>query len=126
VFRVLKKITGDLTKIKNEMFDLKVSAPDAWVEIEYTGDELITSLRDLLEAEIKGTEINIQTIRDQRLKVPIIDRIDSSETLDELTENEVFDRCLKTNNIPVEQRGDLIEAYKEILSSMHESDINAE
>jgi len=126
VFRVLKKITGNIEKITKEIYELKITAPDAWVEIEYIGDELISGLRDLLEAETEGTEIIIQTIKDRRIKAPIINRIDSTETLDELTEEEVFNRCLISNNIPLEQRNELIAAYKEIRINMHESDANAE
>ena len=125
-FRVLRKISGNIDDIKKELLELKSTASSAWVEVEYNGDELIGDLRELLESVTEGSEINIHTIKNQRIKDPIINSIDTTETLDELTENEVFNRCLILNDIPLEQRNELTAAYDEILLHIHESDVNAE
>jgi DNA repair protein SbcD/Mre11 len=125
-FRVLKKISGDIDKIKEGITELRSIALQAWVEVEYKGDELISGIRQLLEIEAEGTGISIHNIKDRRRKTSIVDSIETAETLDELTVDEVFNKCLETNNIPSEQHSELAGAYKEILNHIYELDWNAE
>jgi len=47
-----------------------------------------------------------------------------NETLDDLNELDVFNRCLEINNIPEEEQNQLIETYKEVLLSLRQEDTN--
>ena len=50
---------------------------------------------------------------------------DQEVTLNDLDEMDVFSRCLDENKIPEEERKDLVDAYREILASVHEEDPQA-
>lgn len=56
----------------------------------------------------------------------VMSRVDENETLDNLNEDEVFLRCMDHYNITEDERSGLIQSYQEILSSLHEEDLNAE
>ena len=49
-----------------------------------------------------------------------------SETLDDLNELDVFERCLAVHDISDDQRGLLLQSYQEIITALHEDDIQAE
>jgi exonuclease SbcD len=48
--------------------------------------------------------------------------MDTEETLDDLDEDEVFDRCLAAHEVPPEQRDELISAFREAITALHEDE----
>jgi exonuclease SbcD len=46
--------------------------------------------------------------------------------LDDLSVNDVFERCLTAHEVPEDQRPELLRAYRETLSSLYEEDQQAE
>ncbi|WP_444884837.1 exonuclease SbcCD subunit D C-terminal domain-containing protein [Microbulbifer sp. PSTR4-B] len=130
VFQKLERIRGDWGGILNRILELSViDAPDGsavWAEVIYEGDEVIGDLRERLEAEISNAKVEVLRIKNNRVIDRVLRQIHQEESLDDLNVNDVFERCLDVNCIPDEQRPELLRAYKETLSSLHEEDVKAE
>lgn len=125
-FQRLESIKGDLPKIKNRLLELSADKNSTWTEVIYEGDEVVGDLRDLIEEMVKGNGLEILRIKNNRLMKKTLGDSASQETLDDLNENEVFERCLIFYEVSKDQWPDLLNAYQEILTSVNEVDLNAE
>ncbi|HBM17278.1 MAG TPA: exonuclease sbcCD subunit D [Lentisphaeria bacterium] len=125
-FQQLMRISGDLDDIQTKLQELKDENSQAWIEVEYTGSEIIGNLRETIEETLTGSSIEILRIKTK----PVIERtiigINENETLDDLDANDVFDRCLDTYEISADEREELKVSYDEIIKSLQEEDTNAE
>ena len=125
-FQVLERISGEIDEITERIHELKSQTSDAWLEIEYTGTEIAGNLRELIDEAIANTTMEIRRIKNKRVVERVIGRTCKDETLDDLNVNDVFIRCLNTYEVLEDERPALIRSYKEIITSLHEEDINAE
>lgn len=125
-FQVLEKIVGSVDDILLRVERLKHEESNAWLEIEYTGAAVVGNLREIMEDAIAGSLMEIRRIKNRRLIERVLSAIDQDETLDDLDENDVFERCLDAFSVPVEERCQMIELYRGIIKSLHEEDTNAE
>ena len=125
-FRALERIEGDWNTIQQRLQALLAEQSNAWLEIVYQGEEIIVQLYERLNEIIQGSDLVICKIKPQRLLNRALSQIDSDEILEQLSLDEVFQRCLDAHTIPAEQRPDLLAAYREILVSMQEEDARAE
>ena len=125
-FQQLVRISGSLEDIHSKLDELKTSGSQAWVEIEYTGSSIVTNLKEVLDDALAGSQIEVSRTRNRRLIERVINTIDEHETLDDLDENDVFERCLDAFEVPLEERGELKASYDEIIRSLHEKDLHAE
>ncbi len=123
-FQPLRRIAGGMDEILEALKQLKLEHSNAWLEIEYTADEIAGDLRDPIEAAIENTDLEIRRIKNKRVMDRVLQRIDTAETLDDLEPTEVFARCLEEYEIPTGQRPELSASYAEILQSLHEADPN--
>ena len=96
-----------------------------WLEIIYTGSELISDLRDRVEALTAGADMEVLRIKNARIMERALERDDDADTLDTLDVYEVFERCLAAHGVPDEQRPDLRLAYRETVASFLEEDPHA-
>lgn len=126
VFQHLERIRGDLDTIQGRIRALAAADSRAWLEIEYTGDEVIGDLRDRLDQAISGTTMEILRIRNSRLVDSVLGRMHAEETLDDLDVEEVFLRRLARETLPEEQQQEMLATYRETLSSLHDDDLRAE
>lgn len=125
-FQQLVRIVGSLDDIYAGLEELKKDASRAWLEIEYTGSDIIGNLRELLEDALAGTDLEISRIKNRRVMDRILSAMQENETLDDLDTGDVFNRCLDTFDVPHEDREDLIACYKEVIMELLEEDANAE
>ncbi|HWQ64254.1 MAG TPA: exonuclease SbcCD subunit D C-terminal domain-containing protein [Methanospirillum sp.] len=121
-FRDLVQIHGDANYIRDKLGELIFSGRPAWLEILLEDTGAGPSVRDELYRIAEGSAIEV-------LKVKLIDpdtgTITSShdqESLEELSPDEVFKRCLDEANEPEENREELIAAYHEVLAEIQEGD----
>jgi exonuclease SbcD len=125
-FQQLVRIVGSLDDIYAKLNELKKEESTAWLEIEYTGKDIIGNLREILDEALVDTAMEIRRIKNR----PVIDRVISAateeETLDDLDTGDVFTRCLDAFEVPDEDREELTASYNEIIRSLHEEDVNAE
>lgn len=122
-FQQLEQIKGSLNEISARIIELKEST--AWLEIVYDGEEVIGNLRETLEEMTFDTNLEILRIQNTRVIDRMLNSVEKEETLDDLDENEVFERCLKAHDIPNEQRALLLDAYKETVTTIYENDKRA-
>ncbi len=131
-FQRLRQLRGNLPSLQSELSSLIQDATSTWVEVIYTGDEVVTDLRDKLEAVITGAQTNstspvtILRIKNQRISTQSLTTNLPEQTLDDLTPHDVFERCLLAHDIPDEQRPALQHAYQEILTQLQEHDARAD
>lgn len=125
-FQPLVKITGNLEIIQNNINQLKNEKSVAWLEIVYTGSELINNLREILDELVNESIMEIRRISNKQIVDRVMNRIHENETLDDLDVNDVFDRCLDAFDVPLDERTEMAASYNEIIKSLYEEDINAE
>jgi len=125
-FQQLESIRGSWEEIAGRILELSVTQSQVWLEILYEGEEVITDLRERLEEATSDSEMEILRIRNNRIIDRVLNRIHDSETLDDLNESDVFERCLDAHDVPDEQRPELLLSYQEIVASLHEADGRSE
>ncbi len=125
-FQELVRVTGSLDDILLKIEQLKQQVSSAWLEIEYTGQDVIGNLRETLEEAIANSQLEIRRIKNQRFLERVIPVDIEEETLDDLDPDDVFSRCLDAFEVPEEDREELLTSYHEIIKSIDEEDLNAE
>jgi len=125
-FQVLERISGDMEKILGRLFELKALGSRAWLEIEYTGSDLVPDLQLRMEEAVAGTGMEIRRIRNRQVMDRILQKKEAEEELDSLSVTDVFDRLLDAHGVDPEKRPALVLAHQEILTQLHEQDTHAE
>ena len=123
---MLGRTPGDIEAIQNKISELKTQRDSIWLEVEYTGSEIIGNLREIMEESVSESTIEIQRIKNKQLIHRMIHKVNEDETLDDLTTHDIFQRCLASSNVPDEQWPELLDSYNEILQLMQNEDVNAE
>jgi exonuclease SbcD len=125
-FQKLERIKGDIDSISSRIKELSAENADIWIEIEYTGKDLATGLKEEIELLVENTKIEILRVINRGIIEKVLSQGNENETLADLNEKDVFERCLDTHDIQGEQRTMLIDLYAEVLQHLHEADSNAE
>lgn len=125
-FQPLVRIAGSLDDIHTGLEELKQNNSPAWIEIEYTGTDIIGNLREMLDETMAGSPMEILRIKNKRLIDRVISAVTEDETLDDLDAGDVFERCMDAFDVLPEDRTELIASYKEVINSLMEEDKNAE
>jgi exonuclease SbcD len=125
-FQDLERITGSLDDIHAQIDLLKRNDSRAWLEVEYTGNDIINNLSEMIEEAVADSAMEIRRIKNRLIIDRVLGSIQKNETLDDLNENDVFERCMETFEVPDEDRAELLHTYNEILKSLQEEDSNAE
>nr|NJM04084.1 exonuclease sbcCD subunit D [Desulfobacula sp.] len=125
-FQVLERISGDMEKILGRLFELKAIGSRAWLEIEYTGSDLVPELRLRMEEAVVGTGMEIRCTRNRQVMDRILRKKEAEEELDNLSVTDVFERLLDAHGVDPEKRPALVLAHQEILTQLHEQDSHAE
>ncbi len=123
-FQQLVRVVGSLDDIHTKLEELKKEESRAWLEIEYTGNDIISNLRDVLDEAMADAAMEIRRIKNRRIMDRVISTIAEDETLDDLDAGDVFARCLDAFDVPDEDRDALILSYNEVIKSLHEEDVN--
>ena len=66
----------------------------------------------------EGSKLEILAVRNRKVVERALSRSKVEETLDDLNENEVFERCLDAYDVPKDQRSELTAAYQEVLNEV--------
>lgn len=119
-FRHLETIRGDMKTISEKIQSISSEHPGAWVEIIYEGKQIHGNLTKTIYDMTDGLDMEILRIQDLRATENVLAKIQVSKTLEELDEIAVFERCLDANDIPEEQRKELMRLYSEILETVLE------
>jgi exonuclease SbcD len=125
-FQELVRIVGSLDDIHTKLEELKNEESAAWLEIEYTGSDIIGNLREMLDEVTADSAMEIRRIKNQRVMDRVIRTVAEDETLDDLDTGDVFTRCLDAFEVPDEDREELTVSYNEIIKDLMEEDRHAE
>ena len=119
-FQTLATVRGDWPHIAGQIAELKKGASSVWLEVIYEGEEIIGDLQERLRELTDGTGVEILRARNMRLVQRTLSRMATEETLDDLSVDEVFARCLVAHEVPQEQQAELTEAFRETIAALHE------
>ena len=125
-FQELVRIVGSLDDIHTKLEELKKDESSAWLEIEYTGSDIIGNLREMLDETMADSAMEIRRIKNRRVMERVISTVAEDENLDDLDARDVFTRCLDAFEVPDEDREELMLSYNEIIKDLLGEDINAE
>lgn len=124
-FQQLMHMSGELQEILNALTALPTDKP-IWIEVEYTGNEIVSDLREQINSVVADTPLQVLKIRNNQVRDKVLKSQVAHETLQDLDEMEVFERCLVANDVAESQRPSLREAYAQIVHDIHQNDHMAE
>jgi exonuclease SbcD len=119
-FQQLATVRGDWQQIAERIAKLKQSAAPVWLEVICEGYELIGDLQERLRVLVDGTGLEILRTKNLRLVERTLSRMASEETLDDLSSEDVFARCLAAHEVPLEQQAELVALFRETVAALHE------
>ena len=125
-FQQLVRVVGSLDDIHTKLEELKKEESVAWLEIEYTGTDIIGNLREIINEALADSGMAIGRIKNRQIMERVIKAASEDESLDDLDTEDVFTRCLDAFGVSKEDREDLTASYNEIVKALHEEDVNAE
>lgn len=117
-FQPLASLRGDLNHLLRGIEVLQAENSSAWVELHYEGEAVIADLRERLMAAVDGSTLTVLRIRNSRVYDYVLRQAHATECLDDLSVDDVFERCLEHNRIEPDQRRMLREAFAEITGSL--------
>jgi exonuclease SbcD len=126
IWQKLCRIRGDREQIGQQLNGLMANGTEAWLEIVYEGQELISDLREQLETAVAGSGLEILRVFNQRIWDQEMSLSGSGELLSELEPREVFQRCLNTYEVADEQRNVLLKIFDEVINEIDFTDRMAE
>ena len=121
-FQPLATLRGNWTRISERLAELKEDSASAWLEVMYDGEEIIADLQERLRELIEGTALEILRTKNLRLAERVLSGMSAEETLDDLSVEDVFARCLAAHAVPAEQRDELVAVFQEAVLALHGQD----
>ena len=115
MFQRLEKLKGNLSELLAEINELKVENSEIWLEIEYAGDEMPADLKGDLDDAVEDSKLRILRVINRKIMERALSRENADETLEDLSEEDVFQKLLDSREAPEEQRPMLEELYAEVL-----------
>lgn len=122
----LISISGNIKEIAQKLEELSNTGKEYYLEVVYTGEEIISNLKEQVESLSRSNNIEILKIKNGRLSNSLNDEFESSDNELSLDPISMFERCLEEKSVPEEQRSELRNAFKEILRYMSERDLSSE
>lgn len=106
-FQRLESIDGNMAELLSKIDHLKGENCSIWLEIKYSGQALVASLQENMRQAVAGSKLEILRIINTRIIESVLTSEGNLETLEQLSVEEVFDRCLCQNNITGTQYDEL-------------------
>jgi exonuclease SbcD len=125
-FQDLESISGDFNTIANRLRELRDRDNSLWVEITLTDKQIIPNIQQRFNEIIRNSNIEILKITNTWIVNQIIQQMRVDESLTDLHERDVFNRCLEASKVPEEQRKELIDSFNLILNDIFQNDDLAE
>lgn len=126
VFQTLARVKGDWDSLKTGIEAWLTSPDSVWLEVIYDGAEIMVDLRERLLNLIDGSQLEILRIKNTPVMQRAMRPEHTHESLDDLDEHQVFQRCLDAHEVPESQRPELIGLYGEVLTALQDADQRAE
>jgi exonuclease SbcD len=125
-FQKLKQLRGDWKSISSQLKDLTRSGQPYWLEIMYDGTDIVGSLQEHIDAAVQDTPHTVLAAIDMRRTLSMAAGFDGALSLEELTVEDIFRRCLQTKSVPEEAREGLMSTFREAVHELQNGDHNAD
>jgi len=125
-FRQLRTLRGSLEELLAALEDLRKQNEPVWLEVIYDGDDLVPQLQLTLHEAIADSPLEILRIVNNRLIARVLEQQAPRESLDDLSEEAVFHRCLDLHGLPEAQGEELLHLFRETLQALADEDRQAE
>ena len=128
-FQALAQVSGDMQTIEATICTLTQSrsaSEPIWLEVVYTGDDIVANLREQIAVMVDGLSCEVLKIKNLSTYNKVLNQESASETLQDLNELEVFERCLLVNEVTDTQKLTLRCAYEQIIYEIYDKDHHAE
>ena len=118
VFQRLERISGDMMQIETRIRQLRQENTAIWLEVIYSGAELITAteFNHCLDTLAHDTALQIISRKNMAVLERTLAAQTDDETLQQLDPLTVFERCLDAHDIAAAQREPLRHSYRETLA----------
>lgn len=120
VFQALRRLEGDWSFIQAQLLELRQQAAPMWLEIIYTGQEVIADLRVSVQELLESTAHEVLRLQNQFLIRQILQPLDEEKSLEQMTPMDMFTRCLEARQVDKAQWPALQQTYQEVLSLLAE------
>lgn len=121
VFFNLVYIKGDLEKIKKKLKILVKKSEKIWVEVCYQGEYFVHDLREQLDKMVANSQVEILRIKNLQAKNVTLQAENFTQSLDELDEKQVFERCMQAHQVADDSKDILRQRYFDVLQSLQEN-----
>ena len=111
VFRRLMSVRGDMPTVLQQLADCVAAGSPLWVEVLCDTDGLASDVRRALDEVVAGSLVDIVRVRHTRLLQQVLQQGDVQESLDDLQDLEVFERCLDAHGVSDERRVRMRQLY---------------
>ncbi len=126
IFQKLESIKGDRERIEKRLRALVLETDRILVEVIYTGKEAFNDLRQVVGDLVSGSEVEVVRVKNMLVFDRISQRVVENETLEELSKEEVFKRCMCSNHISAEEQEKLLITFQEALSLLEDNEMTGE
>lgn len=116
VFQRLERISGDMNKLENEINSLGHENKSIWLDVTYTGNEIIADLQERINEYAKRySGLEVLSVHDENTSTEILKGNFRGKSLEEFAPEKIFEHLLDDRNIEGEQRIMFMRMYREIL-----------
>lgn len=119
MFQELIQIKGDWETIDQQIQALKARDSSAWLEVIYDSAVVMGDLRNRVLELVQGSALEVLRIKNKQVIQEALSHSKTQKELEQLTPQEVFDLCLKENNVAEDQWENLREKYQTILDEVN-------
>ena len=125
-FQRLETLRGDLDSLLETISRFKLEGESIWLEVLYNGRDLVPQLQRQLQEASADSQVEILRVVNNRLALRVLEQTHPRETLDSLTEETVFRRCLELHQVGDEQAAELLALFGETLQAIADEDSRAD
>lgn len=123
-FQDLVRLQGDLASLTDSIKQLAEQESAAWLELCYSGSSDPGRLRQQLQDAVQDTSLHILRIRTNHSTAAHLQQKKPTESLDDLSVEDVFERCLASTDYTPEQCTDLRLTFQKVVASLDQEDID--
>ena len=120
VFQKLCAVAGDYDEIIIKLAELEAGT---WAEVTYTGKEHRASLAFDISEAVKGTGVDVLSIRNKAAISSIINARGEMQSLESMKVQDVFLKCLDDNEVHGQRRQEMISCFDDIVREVEENDL---
>lgn len=123
IFQELKRLKGNMKEIAEQLNHLLEIKQSAWLEVVYTGEEYKGDIRSEVMAMVEGSALEVLRVENRVLRQRTMRAEVAEESLNELSAEEVFHRCLVDYQVAENEHVELKQAYREIVSAIEVEEV---